>query len=575
MNPIVPPTSPAQAETAIARLTRCKNAWVEVSLGDRITYLNRCIVDVMAVAQPWAESACRAKGIDPDSSLAGEEWIVGPGATLTNLRWLISTLEAKGQPQPIAVRSRSPQQSDQLDQLDQQSNRQPAQQLIAEVFPDTLLDRLLWLGYRGEVWMQPHQPATQGKIYRCKPDRGQVALVLGAGNISSIAPMDTLYKLFAEDQVVLLKMNPVNEFIGTFLEQGLRSLIQDGFLQIVYGGAELGAFLCQHPQVETIHITGSHHTHDAIVWGSSIAEQVRRKASHQPKLDKPITSELGCVTPILVVPGPWSAADLNFQARQVASAVAHNASFNCAAAQVLVTAKGWNQRAEFLQQVDRELAKIPPRQAYYPGAQQRYQEFLDRYPHAQALGTRTAAIVPWTVIPDLPAVAGEYAFSTEAFCGVLAEVSLESNTAAEFLSQAPEFANQTLWGTLSCTVLVDGTTQRQHRKALEEAIAHLRYGSIGVNVWSGVIYSLPSLPWGAFPGQALEDIGSGRGVVHNTYLFDHPQKSVLYAPFRIRPTPLWFAGHGNLEPLARRFAELQVAPGWGRFLAVVVAAIKG
>ena len=556
MNPIVPPTSPAQADAAIAQLSSRKDAWVEVSLGDRITYLNRCIADVMAVAQPWVESACRTKGIDPESSLEGEEWIVGPGATVTNLRQLIRTLEAQGQPQPIAIRSRNGQ-------------------IVADIFPDTLMDRLLWLGYRGEVWMQPDQPATQGRIYRCKVDRGQVALVLGAGNISSIAPMDALYRLFAEDQVVLLKMNPVNESIGPFLEQGLRSLIQDGFLQIVYGGAELGVYLCQHPQVETIHITGSHHTHDAIVWGSTPVEQATRKASHQPKLDKPITSELGCVTPILVVPGNWSQADLNFQARQVASAVAHNASFNCAAAKVLVTAKGWNQREEFLQQVDRELAKIPPRSAYYPGAQERYRAFLDQYPQAQAIGTRTETIVPWTVIPDLPAEAEEYAFSTEAFCGVLAEVSLEASSAAEFLPQAVEFANQKLWGTLSCTVLVDGMTQRQNREEFEAEIANLRYGSIGVNVWSGVIYSLPSLTWGAFPGQSLADIGSGRGVVHNTYLFDHPQKSVLYAPFCIRPTPLWFAGHRNLEPLARRFAELQATPTWDRFFAVIVAALKG
>ena len=40
-----------------------------------------------------------------------------------------------------------------------------------------------------------------------------------------------------------------------------------------------------------------------------------------------------------------------------------------------------------------------------------------------------------------------------------------------------------------------------------------------------------------FPGHTLEDIQSGRGVVHNAFLFDHPQKSVVYLPLRIKPTP--------------------------------------
>ena len=422
--------------------------------------------------------------------------------------------------------------------------------------------------------MQPGQPATQGQVYWRKPDRGQVALVLGAGNIASIAPMDVLSKLFAEDQVVLLKLNPVNEYLGPFLEQGLRSLIHAGWLRIVYGGAELGTYLCHHPQVETVHITGSHHTHDAIVWGGP-AEQADRKASQQPRLTKPITSELGCVTPVLVVPGRWSRADLEFQARQVASAVVHNASFNCAAVKVLVMAQGWSQREEFLQQVQHQLTQTPPRQAYYPGAQQRYQTFLDRYPQAQVLGTRTETIVPWTLIPNLSPQAGEYALSTEAFCGVLAEVSLEATTAEEFLTQAVDFANEKVWGTLSCTLLVDSATQRRCAQQLATAIADLRYGSIGVNVWTGVIYSLASLTWGAFPGQSLEDIGSGRGVVHNAYLFDHPQKSVLYAPFRIFPTPLWFADHRNLTSVARRFADLQLAPGWRKLLAVVAAGLRG
>lgn len=556
-SPPIPVTSFQWADAIAAQLTNRKATWVQLGLPERITYLRRCMDGVMAVARPWAEAACQAKGIDPNSSLAGEEWIAGPFATIRNLRLLIQALEADGQPQP------------------QHWCTCPNGQVVAQVFPENLIDRLLWMGFSAEVWIQPGQPPTQGAIYRQKQREGKVALVLGAGNISSIAPMDALYKLFVEDQVVLLKMNPVNDYVGPFLEQAFQALQQDGFFGVVYGGAELGGYLCQHPQIDTVHITGSQHTHDAIVWGRTSEEQQRRKIAQEPLLTKPITSELGCVTPVLVVPGPWSQADIAFQARHIAGMVAHNASFNCTAAKVIVTAKGWKQRDAFLEQLHRELAAIPPRQAYYPGAQQRYQAFLDHYPQAQALAPRTEQSVPWTVIPNVPPEAGEYALNQEAFCGMLAEATLNATDATEFLAQAVEFANQMIWGTLSCVLLVDPATEKNRAAELEAAIAALHYGSIGINVWTGVAYFMGVTTWGAFPGHPSTDIGSGHGVVHNTYLFDYPQKSVVRAPFRIRPTPVWFADHKNLLHLAQQLIALEAAPAWSKLPGVFIAALKG
>jgi len=548
-------TSFEQADAIATQLTSRKHAWTQVSISERSVYLRRCIAGVMAVAQPWVEASCRAKGIE--STQSGEEWFLGPVGLLRHLQQLIQALAAAGQPQPVNWRTRS------------------NGQVTAQVFPGNLMDRILWTGFSAEVWIEPGQPSTQGAIYREQHHTGKVALVLGAGNVASIAPMDTLYKLFVEDQVVLLKMNPVNEYIGPFLEQIFQPLREDGFFEVVYGGADLGGYLCQHPQIDTIHMTGSHHTHDVIVWGSTPEEQAERKATHAPLLSKSITSELGCVTPILVVPGNWSEADIGFQARHIAAMVAHNASFNCTAGKVVVTAKRWQQREAFLQQFHQELAKTPVRQAYYPGAQQRYQAFLDHYPQAQALAPREEVIVPWTVIPDVPAESGEYALMTEAFCGVLAEVALDVADAGEFLTQAVDFANEQVWGTLSCVLLVHPATRKANAAALEGAIANLRYGGIGVNVWTGVDFLLGVTTWGAFPGHPLNDIQSGRGVVHNTYLFDHPQKSVVRAPFRIFPTPAWFATHKNLRQLAQRLAAFEAAPGWGKLLGVILAAIKG
>ncbi|BAU43093.1 aldehyde dehydrogenase family protein [Leptolyngbya sp. O-77] len=546
------------ADTAIAHLQAHKSAWATLPIPARLDLLHRCIAGTVAVAEDWAIAACHAKGIDPNAPLAGEEWLLGPVGLLLNLRLLIQALAAGGQPRPVSMRLRADGQQ------------------VAQVFPDNPHDRLMWLGFRGEVWIEPVQPASQGRVYRPGGNStAGVALVLGAGNVSAIAPMDALSKLFAENQVVLLKLNPVNDYVKPFLETALQPLIEGGFLAMITGDAAVGAFLCQHEGIDTIHVTGSHHTHDAILWGNTPAEQAERKAANHPAIAKPVTSELGCVTPILVVPGRWSAGDLQYQAQHVASMVAHNASFNCVAGKVLVLAKHWPQRNDFLAALKAALAATPARKAYYPGAQDRYQAFLDRYPQAIALAPRTPDIVPWTLIPDVPPSPGEYALTTEAFCGVLAEVSLDAGDTAAFLQQAVDFANETLWGTLSCVMLIDPATRRQNAEAVDRAIAQLRYGNIGINAWTGMNFLLSALTWGAFPGNPLSDIGSGRGFVHNAYLFDHPQKSVVYAPFHIRPKPIWFANHRTLQQVARRYVAFLERPGWKRLAQVAIAALGG
>lgn len=101
-------------------------------------------------------------------------------------------------------------------------------------------------GYELDVWMEPGVTAGNvplGEFYKQTDPMGRVTLVLGAGNVSAIPMLDTLYSLFADGDVVVLKMNPVNEVYGPVFERILAPLIRDGFLRIVYGGAEVGAQL--------------------------------------------------------------------------------------------------------------------------------------------------------------------------------------------------------------------------------------------------------------------------------------------------------------------------------------------
>src|SRR5207248_1295933 len=93
------------------------------------------------------------------------------------------------------------------------------------------------MGYRGSVLMEAGvdeaaAAARQAPFYRRENPEGSVCAVLGAGNVSSIPATDVLHKLFAEGRACVLKMNPVNEYVGPFLERGLAPLVQNGFLRV-------------------------------------------------------------------------------------------------------------------------------------------------------------------------------------------------------------------------------------------------------------------------------------------------------------------------------------------------------
>lgn len=543
----IPPTPLADIDAMVAELVEKKDGWVKVSIPERVRLLRRCIDTSFAAAEAWAMDSCQAKGIDPSARRAGEEWLAGPYTVIRNLRLLAEALEAHGRPSAPKVWQREDGRS------------------VARVFPDGLIDKLLLTGVTADVWFAPGADMSQGKIYRDKANGtseggGKVALVLGAGNVNSIAPMDALYKLFVDDEVVILKTNPVNDYCGPHIEKSLAPLVEAGVLRVCHGGAEQGKHLCTHADVDTMHITGSDATHDIIVWGADPEERAARKANGEPANDKPITSELGCVTPVMIVPGEWSEKELHYQAMHVASMVANNASFNCNAAKAVVTAEGWPLRARFLELVEEKLRSIAPRKSYYPGSRERFAAFRENYPEAKVLQDDGEAHVPWTIIPNVKPDASEYALSNEAFCGVLAEVTLPAQNAAEFLEQMAPFANDQCWGTLSCMLLIDGRTEKAHAAAFDSMLADLRYGGVGLNIWAGAIYGLVVTPWGAYPGHTLDDVRSGIGVVHNTFLYDTPEKSIVKAPFVMNPKPPYFCDHRTVDKLARALVEFETAP---------------
>src|SRR5205085_9234391 len=132
--------------------------------------------------------------------------------------------------------------------------------------------------------------------------------------------------------------------------------IREGVLAILYGGADEGAYLTTHSGLDEINVTGSNETYDRIVWGPPGPERERRRAEGRPLLAKPITAELGTVSPVIVETGPYSDRQLAYQAQDVAGGLAYQASFDCHAAKVVITPKGWPLRDAFMRRLEAALS---------------------------------------------------------------------------------------------------------------------------------------------------------------------------------------------------------------------------
>ena len=548
------PSPQDQLDRAVSELRDHARELARLAPADKAALLRQCLPRFIDVASAWVAEGSKAKGINPTES--AEEWLAGPLPVVRNARLLADSLDevARAGRPSLGTRSRTRDDG----------------RLEVEVFPGGRIDKLLWAGFRGTVLMQEGVDRAaavkkQAAFYQEKDPEGGVSLILGAGNVASIPPMDVFAKMFIEGFVCLLKMNPVNEWSGPYIERALEPLISRGFLRVVYGGAEVGKYLVYHTGIDDVHITGSDKTHDLIVWGPPGPERERRMAAGDPLLDKPITSELGNVSPVAIVPYTYSDEQLEFQARNVVTMVANNASFNCNAAKLLITATGWQQRERFLELVKERLARIPTRKAYYPGAFDRYKMLTEGRGQVDKLGEAAAGQLPWTLIRNVDsAVKSDPIFHNEPFCSILSETQVGSGDPVEFLSTATAFMNDTVWGTLNACLVIHPDLERDETvgRALDRAIVDLRYGTVAINHWPALCYGLASLPWGGHPSANLRNIQSGIGWVHNTFMLDGIDKSVVRGNLRVRPTPVWFYDNRKAVGMGRKLVEFESAPSW-------------
>jgi hypothetical protein len=188
--------------------------------------------------------------------------------------------------------------------------------------------------------------------------------------------------------------------------------------------------------------------------------------------------------------------------------------------------------------------------------------FLAAHPEANQFGSAQGDHLPWTFIAGIDSENSEdICFRNEAFCGLFAETKLEANSIESFLDRAVDFANETLWGNLTATIIAHPASldDEGSARAVDRAVENLRYGMVLINQFAALGFFSMTTTWGAYPGNDIYDIQSGIGVTSNVLMFEHPEKSVVRSPFRLSRDPFSLSSR-TVREIGKIMADMQYRP---------------
>lgn len=528
----------------LARLTAGAAAWAGRSPAARGQLALEAARSTAALADAWVAAAVaikQAAGSAVSGAIRAEETATGP---LLTMRLLLVTAGSLGQIDRTGLPglSRPPRPG---------RRAGDAARIEVEVLPaagprGSLYDGAIFPGHRATVrcvdpgGLEAFVRSWREEVAR-RPRAGGVGLVLGAGNVTGLAPGDCISQIFEHGRAVLLKLHPLHEPLVPVLAEALAPLVSAGLLAIRVGGPELVQAAVAASAVSHVHLTGGSAAFEAIVWGG-------RERHGQPRLAQSITCELGNVTPWFMVPGRYSPRALARQADMVAASILNNSSFNCIATKLLVTARSWPQREEFLRLVRTRLAAVPPRAAWYPGSAAAWAAVAGREPPADGM------LPPVLREAIDPRSDGRF-IEREWFVPVAAELPLAADSIEAFCTGVHDLVAR-LPGSLAASLTMPDSLPAHDRARTELLVEHLPFGVVAVNTWSALAYSFATVPWGGFPGATLAAPRSGIGFVHDPLLLPLVHNTILRAPLAPRPTPAWFPWHRHGATLARGLVDV-------------------
>ena len=513
---------------------------------------------VAAAADRWVTAAVAIKsagdslGRPVHASVISEETATGPLATMRLMlttRRVWQEIDRRGLPRA----ARPPRVIHAAAGADG-----PASFVAVDVLPEPrLLDGAIFQGHRATVrCVNPGGTEAFEESWRAeaarRPRAGGVAAVLGAGNVTGLAPGDAICQIFEHGRAAIVKLHPLHAPLEAVYRDAFAPLVAADLLAFTSGGPEVARALCGSQAVTQVHLTGGRAAFDAIVWGGSGP----RPPGTGPLLTKPVTCELGNVTPWIVVPGRYTPRQLRYQADLVAASIANNTSFNCIATKCIVTARQWPQRKAFLGLVAARLASLEPRRAWYPGAVAAWEEATGK--PAPADGT-----LPCTLATGVDARADRRLLDREWFVPVAAEVPLDGADIEAFCTAAAALA-RSLPGSLAASMTIPATLDARDRQRANLLAEHLRSGVVAVNTWVALAYAVTSVPWGGYPGGTLAEPASGIGHVHDPLLLPLVHNTILEAPLVTGLAPPWVPWHRSGGRVTRGLLDAYAEIAAGR-----------
>jgi len=210
------PTEAQRIDEAVGRLRDNAARFARLSLDKRVALARAMQVGYVRVAEESVRAACAAKGISLGTPLEGEEWCLGPWFVVRHLRLIqqsLSELERTG--------------NTGIGKVSRTIDGRPS----VQVYPANRIDAMLFNGVRVDVHLQrgvteEDLDATRAGFYKAPTHTGRVALVLGAGNVNAIVSLDLITKMFNEGKACVVKMNPVNAYLGPYLERAYTEAIR-------------------------------------------------------------------------------------------------------------------------------------------------------------------------------------------------------------------------------------------------------------------------------------------------------------------------------------------------------------
>ena len=499
--------------------------------------LEEVISNIKEVAYFWSTVCSDNKGTSKTPA-EGEEWLGGPFAAVLATQYYIDTLQSN---EDLSLKSYNKEENS------------------YKVFPNKFIERLTFPFIDAKVYFNKSMSFDDINKFRGFSKRydidPSITLVLGAGNFSSIPYLDVLYHLITRRSVILLKLNPVNDYLKPVFEKVFQNFIERGYVIVSTGNVDESKYMANHQGVDHIHLTGSDKTFEEIVYGRHLNDK-ERKLKNLPKLNsKNITSELGNVTPIIIHPGNWSTSDIKYQARKIVTGKLNNNGFNCIAAQVVVLPDGWGQTDTLIKYIKFYMNKAKDRKAYYPESIERLNKLEKDKAYERV--NKLSCVTPH-LTREIKAY-NKYELD-EVWSSALYFKRISYSSSEDFSNKAIDYCNNYLWGNLGVSVIMKDHDKNLNSHILENYIEKLEYGTVAINEWAAIGYIIPQLPWGGFPGNKDNDIQSGKSIVHNSMLFESPLKGVVQTKFRISKIidPPWFITNRKSRRLFKNLTYFQI-----------------